>query len=107
MYKRLFSLMIVLFITIDIAYAQESQWMPDPALRQAVREKLRIPTDRPLTSAYVQEHLTSLTTINKGIVDLTGLEHATDLQFLVLARNKIHDLSPLSGINRTCLFKFR
>ncbi|MDE0314082.1 MAG: leucine-rich repeat domain-containing protein [Candidatus Poribacteria bacterium] len=76
----------------------EEDWMPDPALREAVREKLRIPADRPLTQAYVQEHLTNLEAIDKGIVDLTGLEHATDLQFLVLPRNKIHDLSPLSGI---------
>ena len=88
-----------IFAYNTFGYAEnEEEWMPDPALRQAVREKLRIPADRPLTSAYVQEHLTGLTAINKGIVDLTGLEHATDLQFLVLARNNIQDLSPLSGL---------
>ena len=51
MYKRLFSLMIVLFITIDIAYAQESQWMPDPILRKAVRQRLELDVDTPLTKA--------------------------------------------------------
>jgi hypothetical protein len=80
-------------------YAEDAEeWMPDPALREAVREKLGIPADNPLTPAYVQLHLTGLHVQDKGIVDLTGLEHATDLQFLTLLRNEIHDLSPLSGI---------
>ena len=94
---RYFLIVLWLFATTTV-HAQE--WMPDPALREAVREKLGIPADSPLTRAYVQEHLTGLQAINKGIVDLTGLAHATDLQFLVLPRNKIHDLSPLSGITR-------
>ena len=98
MYRRLSSFIIVLFITINIAYAQEEHWMPDPALREAVREKLGVPADTPLTQAYVQLRLTGLRAINKGVVDLTGLEHATDLQFLVLPQNKIRDLSPLSGL---------
>ena len=96
--KRFFWFIFILFITVNIAYAQELEWMPDPALREAVREKLGIPADSPLTQAYVKLHLTSLQAINKGVVDLTGLEHATDLQFLVLPKNKIRDLSPLSGL---------
>ena len=75
-----------------------TQWMPDSALRQAVRDKLGIPADVPLTRAYLQQHLTSLDVRYKEIVDLTGLEHATDLQALVLIGNKIHDISPLSGL---------
>ncbi|RKU19255.1 hypothetical protein C6500_11185 [Candidatus Poribacteria bacterium] len=82
----------------DSLRLSETQWMPDPALRQAVREKLDIPVDTPLTRAYLQEHLTSLDVRYKEIVDLTGLEHATDLQALVLIGNKIHDISPLSGL---------
>ena len=76
----------------------ETHWMPDSALRQAVREKLDIPADVPLTPAYLRQHLTSLDVRYEGIVDLTGLEHATDLQALVLIENKIHDISPLSGL---------
>ena len=75
-----------------------TQWMPDAALRQAVREKLAIPADIPLTRAYLQQHLTSLDVRYKGIADLTGLEHATDLQALVLIGNKIQNISPLSGL---------
>ena len=76
----------------------EGHWMPDSALRQAVREKLGIPADVPLTPAYLQQHLTSLDVRYEGIVDLTGLEHATDLQALILIENKIHDISPLASL---------
>ena len=82
----------------DSLRLSEAHWMPDPALRQAVREKLDIPADVPLTPTYLQQHLTSLDVRDEGIVDLTGLEYATDLQALVLIENKIHDISPLSGL---------
>lgn len=95
-YVRYF--LIVLCLCVATSVSAQEDWMPDPNLRKAVREKLGIPADRPLTSAYVQLHLTELIATDKGIVDLTGLEHATDLQVLGLGRNKIRDLSPLSGL---------
>ena len=94
------SVMGMFVFTVFVPAEDAEEWMPDPALREAIREKLRIPADSPLTQAYMQEHLTSLEARNKGIVDLTGLELATDLQVLGLGRNKIHDLSPLSGLTR-------
>lgn len=84
----------------DSLRVSETHWMPDPALRQAVREKLDIPSDIPLTQTYLQQHLTHLDARSKGIADLTGLEHATDLQALVLIENEIQDLSPLSGLTK-------
>ncbi|RKU36050.1 hypothetical protein C6496_14245 [Candidatus Poribacteria bacterium] len=95
-YVRYFLILLCLCVATSVS-AQED-WMPDPALREAVREKLGVPTDRPLTPAYVQLHLTELIATDKGIVDLTGLEQATDLQVLALRRNEIHDISPLSGL---------
>ncbi len=92
------SVMGMFVFTVFVPAEDAEEWMPDPALREAIREKLRIPADSPLTQAYVQEHLTGLHVSGKGIVNLTGLEHATDLQSLGLARNKIQDLSPLSGL---------
>ena len=71
-----------------------------PALRQVVREELGIPADRSLTQAALQEHLVGLHVHDKGIVNLTGLEHATNLQSLGLIGNKISDLSPLSGLTK-------
>ena len=93
-----FCVMGILVYNTSVYAENEEEWMPDPALREAVRERLRIPADSPLTQAYVQEHLSNLEARGKGIVDLTGLEHATDLQVLGLGRNNIHDLSPLSGL---------
>ncbi len=84
----------------DSLNVTETHWMPDPALRKAVREKLDMPVDTKLTQAYLQQHLTSLDVRKKGIADLTGLEHATDLQTLVLIENKIHDISPVSGLTK-------
>ena len=43
MYKRLFSLIVALFIAINIAYAQGLDWIPDPNLRKAVREEIGVP----------------------------------------------------------------
>ena len=94
---RYFLMVLWLCVTTDVS---AEEWMPDPALRAAVREKLGIPAHNPLTLAYVQLHLTELIATDKGIVDLTGLEHATDLQVLALRRNQIHDISPLSGLTR-------
>ncbi len=76
-----------------------TQWMPDTALRQAIRATLKIPAHRPMTPTDLQ-YLTVLDVRYKGIVDLTGLEHATNLQTLVLIENKIQDISPLSGLTQ-------
>ena len=84
----------------DSLSVAETHWMPDPALRQAIREKLDMPSDVPLTQAYLQQRLTGLDVRGKGIADLTGVEHATDLQALVLIENKIQDISPLSGLTK-------
>ena len=40
--KQIFTVYLCLFITCGVALAQE-EWMPDPNLRQAVREKLNLP----------------------------------------------------------------
>ena len=97
MYRRFFSLMIVLLIGINAASAEEEEWMPDPALRQAVREELSIPAHLALTPAHLQS-LTNLTAVDKGITDLTGLEHATNLKFLVLPRNRVQNIHPLVNL---------
>ena len=48
----------VLFLVLCvIPWGAAEDWMPDSALRAAVREKLRIPEHAPLTPEYVQEHL--------------------------------------------------
>lgn len=71
--------------------------MPDPVLREAVRETLGIPADLPLTPEHLQS-LVKLDVTEKGVVDLTGLEHATSLRRLFADKNSIRDISPLTNL---------
>ena len=101
MYKRFFSLMIVLFIVINAAYAQESQWMPDPHLRMAVRQALKIDTDTPMTQEDMHRLLvlaSNRVEINEEISDLTGLEYAVRLHTLLLGKHSVEDLRPIANL---------
>ncbi|MCG9134203.1 sigma-70 family RNA polymerase sigma factor [Candidatus Poribacteria bacterium] len=74
-------------------------WMPDPALRDAIREELALPAVVPLTKETLLQ-LRHLHTGGKGITDLKGLEFAHNLVNLHLgnAGNYITDLSPLATL---------
>ncbi len=101
MYKRLFSLIVALLIGINIVYAQETHWMPDPILQKAVRQQLGMDADSPLTKADMLR-LASLNTlelqITEKISDLTGLEYAVNLEFLAVVGNHVQDLHPLANL---------
>ena len=71
--------------------------VPDPNLRQAIREALSLPEDISLTQQQMLR-LKRLSAWNSEITDLTGLEHATFLMDLGLSGNQIHDLRPLAGL---------
>lgn len=73
--------------------------MPDANLRQAVREVLRLPIDVPIVDADMAK-LIKFGAKDRNIRDLTGLERATNLQWLTLGSNEIQDLSPLAGLTR-------
>ena len=104
MYKKLYSLIIVLFICIHIVYAQDAvDWMPDVHLEEAVREKLGIPDEIPMlpgdmTGLYdlVTEH---------DVESLRGLEHAINLRILHIGRSKVSDLTPLAGLENLRVLK--
>ena len=79
-------------------YAEDAEdWMPDPALREAVREELEIPEGIPMHPADMKD-LRGLTIEHVNIHRLKGLEHAVNLQALRLNYNRITDISPLSGL---------
>ena len=81
-------------------YAKAGEvWMPDPALRAAVREALALPADVPLTKDEMQG-LRRLKAGGKGITDIKGLEFARNLVNLHLGSegNHITDLSPLATL---------
>ena len=82
-----------------VGHAQEAPetWMPDPALREAVREALALPAGVPLTKDHMQD-LDIFIAEGREISDLTGLEFAINLRELNLAGNSITDLRPLANL---------
>ena len=85
----------------DLLRLSETHWMPDANLREAIRQKLEIDTDTPLTKADMLQ-LTSLDILKlqiaEKISDLTGLEHAINLELLIVAKNRIRDVRPLANL---------
>ena len=71
--------------------------IPDPNLRQAVREALDLSDEIALTQAQMLR-LKVLEAKYAEIQDLTGLEYATNLKSLVLSVNNIQDITPLAGL---------
>jgi len=73
--------------------------IPDPNLRTAVEGAL----NKNAGEAILRSELAGLTTLrgyNRGIANLTGLEHATGLTTLTIAANTISDISALSGLTQ-------
>ena len=71
-------------------------WMPDANLRNAVRKALKLASDETFSQEDMQS-LTRLSVLNR-IMDLTGLEHATQLTTLDVMYSDISDISPLAGL---------
>ena len=74
--------------------------IPDANLASAIRTALGRPASD-ATSRISTADLRSLTTLRaggRGIVNLTGLEYATNLDTLSLNHNKITDISPLEDL---------
>ena len=70
--------------------------IPDPNLRAAVRDALN---GAPITQATMRR-LTKLDAVDQGIVDLTGLEHATNLTELHIFGNPLAELTPIAKLKR-------
>ena len=80
------------------------EWMPDPHLQRAVREKLQeFPDGIPIHPAdmaglhdLIAEH---------NIQRLKGLEHAINLEFLEISRCEVSELTPLAGLENLQVLK--
>ena len=70
---------------------------PDTALEEAVRTALGLSSTEPILP-HDLAGLTTLSASSLGIVDLTGLEHATGLMDLTLSNNQVIDVLPLVGL---------
>ena len=72
--------------------------VPDPNLESAVRETLSLPDEVPLTQLHMLR-LTRLRVESPQLKNLTGLEHATNLENLSLGTvGMVSDLTPLSNL---------
>ena len=71
--------------------------IPDTNLRAAIAEELGKSPNAPIT---VEEmgRLEGFRAVNRGIQDLTGLQFATNLEWLEVGANPFSDLSPLAGL---------
>ena len=98
-FRQKITLHFLIYITLcSVAFAQVVE-IPDPNLRDAVREALNIAgRDVPLTQPLLRTRLTRLDAPDRGIADLTGLEFAGKLTWLSIAGNPITDFSPIAGL---------
>ena len=102
-YFPVFSLSRLLVFTIAatlfIAQSVSAQLVniPDPNLERAIREELKLPNGTSITQQEMLR-LTGLETGERGIIDLTGIEHATNLGYLNVGGNQIRDIRPLAGL---------
>lgn len=100
---RRFSILVCAILLLVVSVAHAADWMPDPHLERAIREKLDIPDGVPM----LPEDMTELyDLVLKGYIEsLKGLEHAINLNFLHLGRSEVSDLSPLAGLKNLWALK--
>ena len=73
--------------------------IPDSNLAAAVRETLNL-SPRDAITQLDMLRLTRLNASEREIKDITGLEHATNLNVLSLEHNQIRDITPLAGLTQ-------
>ena len=102
----IFTAMLLIYGLQGISYGQEAPdntvEFSDTNLAREVRETLGLPTGDGVEFLKIPKAelamLTKLIAVSDGIIDLTGLEHATQLKELTLQNNRIRDISPLAGL---------
>ena len=95
----LISVMTIFAYNISVRAEDAEEWMPDPALREAVREALDIPDEIPIHPGDMTGlHNLFVIEIEHDIRSLKGLEYAVNLKVLVIDRSQVSDLTPLAGL---------
>ena len=94
--SRLLVFAVAATLLIPHASAQVVE-IPDSNLRQAVRERLELPDEIPITQLEMLR-LKKLNAKEMQIENITGLEYAINLKTLVLGVNNIQDITPLAGL---------
>ena len=98
--KVSFSRFLILAVAATLLITQASAQVveiSDPNLEKTILETLNLPDEIPLTQVEMFR-LKRLDAADKGITDLTGLEHATFLEVLELQSNLIEDITSLKNL---------
>ncbi len=83
-------------ILCSVTFAQVVD-IPDPNLREVIGEHLNLPPNAQFTRSDMAA-IVELNAVDRHITRIAGLEHATNLTRLYLARNNITDLMPIAGL---------
>ena len=78
--------------------------IPDPNLRAAIRETLKLPDGVLVNRAFMRQ-LTRLAAANSQITDLTGLEFAINLTWLNISINSFSDITPIGHLTNLSTLK--
>ena len=97
---------LLTFFTVFISCASEPVDIPDPYLADAIREALHLGPNAPIPQKKL-EKLVRLSTFDKGITDLTGIEKMTSLTSLSLDSTQIADVTPLAELTNLTSLSLR
>ena len=101
MMKKLTVLTLILVLTalvqLTASPVQAEVSIPDAELAAVIRETLGLPAGAAIT-ANAMRNLTRLDAAGRGIADLTGLEHAVNLERLFLGDTTVSDVSALANL---------
>ena len=97
-FRQKITLCLLLYIVLcPPSFAQQVE-IPDPNLYAAIRAELGI--NAPVVTRVDILQLTGINAERSDIADLTGLEHALNLKWLILSGNRISNLDPLAGLTQ-------
>jgi len=86
--KYLRSLLFALVACTGCALLADDLYIPEPALQRAIARSLGV-SEKSLSRSLIEKQLIRLQANDLGLRDLTGLEHAKNLESLVLRDNLI------------------
>ena len=97
-YKLTTFLVVLSIFWIPFASAQTVN-VPDAKLAAILRDAFNLNPNQDITVNDLLR-LRFITLIDQEIRDLTGLEHATNIERFILGSNQISDLRPISGLTK-------
>ena len=98
-FRQRITICLLLYIILGSAALAQNVEIPDPNLRNAIREALNLADGASITQADVRL-LTRLEARGEQIQDLSGLQYAINITRIDLGENDISNLSPLAALTQ-------